>query len=747
MAEDRNLVLAPGSYAYVLDKTSGHVTVNVGPKQINLPPTSCTVVWDPVGQRFNESNQESAIQRNKIVPEGQYVVLSAPSSDKEKEHPKRETSEQPPTLFYGKQVNIPGPQTFALWPGQTAKVIPGHRMRSNQYVIVQVINSEEAKSNWDKESWDLVNAPQDLVQTSTDETAATAPPVAISSPEISNGLLIIVRGTDIPFFIPPTGTEVLPDENDDYVRDAVTLERLQYCILQDEDGNKVYAEGPKVVFPTPTQRFVLEEGSPKYQAIELNSNMGIHVKVIADYTGEDDDGVTRPIRTGEELFITGKTKSIYIPRPEHALITYGDQKAHFAITIPEGEGRYVLNKNNGEIRTVVGPFMLLADPRKEVIIRRVLTKEEASLLYPGNIEVDRINEKLRLQSQATAESYISVSNAVRDAETSMGSMRRHTAPLAKAGLSFSASGAGPVSAMYSNTMESFGTGGSGGSVPEAFRGDQISRKTSFTAPRQLTLDTKYDGAVSIRIYDGYAVQMVNKNGDRRVIVGPSTVILGYGETPQPFTVSTGKPKNTDNVRKDVYLQVKHNKISDIIEVETKDMCPVQIKLSYRVNFVGEDPSMWFKVDNYVKFMCDHLRSRLRNAMSRIGIEELHGKYVDTVRDTILGQINPQVQGRAGLKFEENQMHIYDVEVLSFKIMDREIEDLLTRTELNSVRRQLLEISETERVTHELAIQKLKQTEAEASRETSLKELENAEAIEMRKRESTASLLQQQIKLE
>jgi hypothetical protein len=40
------------------------------------------------------------------------------------------------------------------------------------------------------------------------------------------------------------------------VRDAVTLERLEYCILLDENGNKRFIQGPAVVFPAPTETFV-----------------------------------------------------------------------------------------------------------------------------------------------------------------------------------------------------------------------------------------------------------------------------------------------------------------------------------------------------------------------------------------------------------------------------------------------------------------------------------------------------------
>jgi major vault protein len=34
---------------------------------------------------------------------------------------------------------------------------------------------------------------------------------------------------------------------------------------------------------------------------------------------------------------------------------------------------------------------------------------------------------------------------------------------------------------------------------------------------------------------------------------------------------------------------------------------VELKLVYRVNFEGDD-SKWFAVENYVKFLCDHVRS-------------------------------------------------------------------------------------------------------------------------------------------
>ena len=50
--------------------------------------------------------------------------------------------------------------------------------------------------------------------------------------EIKIGKLFIIKGTDVSFYIPPTGIEVVKDSNGEYIRNAVTLERLEYCILR-----------------------------------------------------------------------------------------------------------------------------------------------------------------------------------------------------------------------------------------------------------------------------------------------------------------------------------------------------------------------------------------------------------------------------------------------------------------------------------------------------------------------------------
>ena len=111
--------------------------------------------------------------------------------------------------------------------------------------------------------------------------------------------------------------------------------------------------------------------------------------------------------------------------------------------------------------------------------------------------------------------------------------------------------------------------------------------------------------------------------------------------------------------------------------QTRDLVKVQVKVSYRANFEGttdDDKARWWDVENYVKVLTDHCRSRLRNAAKRVDLLEFYTNTIDIVRDTILGANNDGE--RAGLLFPENGLRVYDVEVLSVDIQDGQISDLL-----------------------------------------------------------------------
>lgn len=645
MAEEnreRDLVLAPNEYAFISDQTKGNINVYVGPFKTSLANTDKPVVFDFESKRFERSNLDESTQTFITAPEGWYVVMKNPPKDGHQ--PKTGTVSNLAELNVGRKVNIPGPTNFALWPGQMAKVLRGHNLRSNQYLMVRVYDEDEAVKNWTKA----------VIKTKAEEI--DTPAMGEEIPDLTMGKTLVIKGANVSFYIPPTGVEVVPDEYGEYVREAVTLERLEYCILLDEDGKKRYIQGPTVVFPNPTEEFIYKNDVRKFRAIELNEMSGLYIKVIAPYT---ENGVS--YKEGDELFLTGKDQMIYYPRPEHAIVKYGKKERHYALAIPAGEGRYSLNRKTGKISLERGPVMFLPDPREFVLVRRVLQPKQVALWFPGNQEA--LNYNLNLQKLAKSESQ----DFIEDAEIQQVQQEQKGF-------------FGEVERAKKKEK-----------VSKEIASEEFERDSSFTPPRMITLDTKYDGAVTINIWTGYAILVVSKTGTRKVVVGPQTYLLEYDETLEYAELSTGTPKTDENTFKTVYLRVLHNKVSDLVQAESSDFTQVSILLSYRLNFEG-DPEKWFNVENYVKFLTDHLRSFIRNAVKKYSIMDFYANGIEILREVILGKPIKD-EKRQGRLFEENGMRIYDVEVLDIRLSDISIENLLIASQQDVVKQTLRIASE------------------------------------------------------
>ena len=612
--QSRDVILSTNEFCFLQSKTNGSIKSHVGPTTVTISQQEVLVVFDPASKKFREvTDLEKAKQLFTSAPEGWYVILKNPMPDNQ--HPKAaQANETPGDPLIGTKINIPGPTSFALYPGQMAKTVRGHKLRSNQYLLARVYDADAAKAGMENAT--VVDAEGKEVDQKSNEYFV--------------GQLLVIKGTEVSFYIPPTGIEVIAQENGDYVRDAVTLERLEYAILKDEDGEKRYVHGPAVVFPKPTETFV--EANPKkhtvkFRAFELSPISGIYVKVIADY--KDEQG--KEHKAGEELFITGKDQMIYYPRPEHAIIDYNGKYMHHAIAIPKGEGRYIMDRLKGTIKTVKGPQMYLADPRTEVVVLRKLSDKECKLFYPDNEEVLNFNRGI---SEREVEKWAKTGKMEQEALNTFYS----TADVTKNLAAFE---------MNAN----------------------ISRGTSYTKPRSITLDTKYDGVVGINIWTGYAVNVVSKDGSREVVVGPQTRLLDYDETLEALHLSTGKPKTTDNILSTGYLRVENNKISDIIKVQTSDFVDVEIKVSYCVDFLEEYKDKWFSVDNYVKFLCDRQRSLLKREVKKYTIQEFYNNSTDICRNILLN-ISDETKDNGlpfGRFFEDNGMLVKDVEILSVHI--------------------------------------------------------------------------------
>ena len=641
MSRQRDLVLSINEFCFLQNKTNGSIKSHVGPLTMTISQQEALVVFNSKTKKFEETTDfEKAKQLFTSAPEGWYIILKNPTTDGQyPEVGKANTT--PTTIKIGTKVNIPGPTTFALYPGQMAKTVRGHKLRSNQYLIARVYDADAAMKVMEQAT--IIDA---------EGNEATEPKVN----QYFVGQLLVIKGTEVSFYIPPTGIEVVPQTpyGDDYVRDAITLERLEYAILKDEDGEKRYVHGPAVVFPKPTETFVkAPKGGSIFRALELSPISGIYIKVIAEY---EENGVKHPI--GEELFITGNEQMIYYPRPEHAMIQYDGKYMHHAIAIPEGEGRYILNRLTGEIKTIRGPQMYLPDPRKEVVVKRKLTAKECSLIYPGNKEVLAYNEELNDSRMSKMANRGMVDKSLDDA--------------------YSTSNQEATLAIFEANAN-------------------ISRGTSYTKPRTITLDTKFDGVVGVNVWTGYAINVVSKTGKREVVVGPQTRLLDYDETLEAMELSTGRPKTTDYLLSTAYLRVENNKISDLINVQTKDFVDVNIKVSYCVDFLEEYKNKWFSVENYVKYLCDRQRSLLKREAKQHNIEDFYTNVSDIVRKIALNipdEGAENVDRTEGRLFKENGMLVRDVEVLSVSV-ESNVARILNEHQEEMIRN-TLELSDAEK---------------------------------------------------
>jgi len=665
---DTELILPPGVYAYLLDQTKGKVNTLCGPIKTSLSNTDQLVTYNAVTKRFVPANQAQAIQTNVIAPKGHYVIVENPSKGNRQPDSGKLEDMSSDILKMGQIENIPGPISFPLWPGQVATVVEGHHLRSNQYLLVRVYDDEAAKVNWDKSVVKGVSQEtktDDSDKTETEESQEKKPEthsgLSINKDTLVTGQLLVIKGNEVAFYIPSTGVEVLQDEDEKYVRDAVTLERLEYSILLDENGNKEYIKGPAVVFPKPTQQFVTSKADGnkrKFRAFELQDTTGIHVKVIADY---EENG--RAYTAGDELWITGKEQAIYYPRTEHAIISYGNQEKYFAVAIPSGEGRYVLDRQEGDINLVGGPKMFLPNPITQVVVRRILSDNECNLYFPGNAEVLTVNRELRAES---GQDY-SLGNTGAPVSAAFAALDYGDVGLESLGAVRSRSMAPPTALRESSA--------------KGFVADALNRGTKYTPPRTITINSKYEGAVRIEVYSGYAVQVVNSKGDRRVVVGPQTVLLQYDEKLERLSLSKGKPKSSDNRMDTVYLKYISNPVSDIISLKTGDLVNVDIQVKYLVRFDESQKDKWFSVDNYVQYMVDHLRSLVGNTVRSIGIQEFYQNATTILRDLVLGVKGaggPELRGERPLHhFNENGMTVYDLELISITVKDAEVAKLLS----------------------------------------------------------------------
>ncbi len=296
---ERDILVAPNEYAYVQDLTKGDIVLYVGPTKVSLSNTERMI--EHKGGRFLPMGGEDAgnsVHRFVEATSSQYIMLQNPPRDMTTQPVKGANSAV--ALEYGRTIVVPGPAEFPLWPGQMATVIDGHRLRENEYLVVRVYESDGQNSDIGTES--------------------------------------IIRGTDLSFYLPSTGLEVVPDDEGRFVRRAWRME----------------------------------------------ASRGLHLRVTAAFQADEESELPPGAYiAGQDVFIRGSEGFFF---PNHNLEVIAEVQA---IPLAEKEGIYVRNLETGKLRTVLGPTSYLVDPTKEALAKRHLSAHALSLYQLESHRSDR----------------------------------------------------------------------------------------------------------------------------------------------------------------------------------------------------------------------------------------------------------------------------------------------------------------------------------------------------------------------
>lgn len=244
-------------------------------------------------------------------------------------------------------------------------------------------------------------------------------------------------------------------------------------------------------------------------------------------------------------------------------------------------------------------------------------------------------------------------------------------------------------------------------LPDPTRVEVVARSVPEPTRKLWNARQETGRAVAVTIPSGFAIQVVGR-GQREVVRGPETRILGHDEELEVLELSTGKPKSQERLLRTCFLQMDGNKVSDTLVLKTADHNDVEIAVSYRVSFLpAKDGSLrWFQVKDYVALLCDHAGSLLRAAVRAAPLETFYRSSTEILRGAVLGE-KLGTEPRPGRYFDENGMWIYDVEVLDVKILDPEVQELIGDAQRNAIvadvnRRQEMLRLDTERLKEEVS---------------------------------------------
>ncbi len=698
----RKIPVTERQFLWVQDDDKGEVILHVGPTMVSPTAADRVVVDDGQGGFLEDTTGQP--QRMVELNDGQYAVLSNPLLEREEGangrfRPGRNESQRQRN---GTRSMIPGPCSFYLRPGQRVEVRDAHELASNQYLVVKVYGDVDRSAPY----YDIT-ARSAAITTATAEKLSTPRAQGEGADttehgELSRGKLVVIRGLDTQFYIPPTGVDVVPDLTfDDRQITAAAARKLL--------GNRAATPFPpafEAPAPAPAQAPArVDQGARTRQAVQQRRVVEAE-RAAAPPDDEEpsinDDDVQALLTS--EMHREALAREVRKRRLVREAVVLGEKE--FCVLL-DADGKRQIKV--GPARVFPGPYDSFMSkgsagriyyayellPQRALWLRFIapLGREQLAQKLPRGVKLERDQYQPGDELILTGvNSFFFPFNEIEVLHPLTGQPHvgnDHSLVFIEA------IGIDQKSGIYVRDLSS-------GEV-RLVRGKQsylvdprkevhITRTMSVddwnlwvtpTEPhKQARSPVVTPWAVSINVPHNMAIMAASADG-QRVIQGPCVDLLLYQETLVPLNLSSGTPKSDTRKVRTVFLRTVGNQVSDIIRIETSDFVQLDVRVSYRVNFSPDMRDRWFNHEDYVGVLSDHLRSLVRSRCRSLALTDLWPNLPTVIRDIILGE-RQEGGGRKGRLFEENGMQVIEVEVLASEILDPEIAGLLTSVQRESV---------------------------------------------------------------
>ncbi len=707
----RKIPVTERQFLWVQDDDKGEVVLHVGPTMVS-PTAADRVVVDDGDGGFRE-DVSGQPQKMIEVGDNQYAVLFNPlvENDGGTNGRFKAGRNEARLLQNGTRSMIPGPCFFYLRPGQRVEVRDAHELASNQYLIVKVYGDVDTQAPYHE-----VTARSAHIVAATDENAHDGDNGQdLASVQLRRGQLIVIRGLDTQFYIPPTGVDIVPDTSLDESGAALGAAQARALLAQFGDDHD---EGTQV---RGAPRRQLADGFVDQSARARHRKMpsapapaGAPAAMVGAATGRAEEPVMQqlsaPAPSPSDLVSNLATRAALESQARQARLVRNavvlGEKEYCVIVDADGKRQIRV----GPARVFPGPydtFMAVGSrnriydayellPQRALWIRVIspIAREEMARKLPRGIALDREQYYPGDELLVTGVSTFFV--PFNEIEVLSPDTGQAVVGNDHGRVFIEAIGIDQKSGIY---VRDLATGevrlirGKLSYLVDPRKEVQITRTVqpeewnlwiAANEPHKVTRQAvTTPWALSVVVPSNTAIEVTSANA-RRVAEGPCVTLLGYEETLTAIHLSTGMPKNDDSVRTTVFLRTLGNQVRDTIVVETADFVQVAVHVSYSVTF---DPALrerWFNHPNYVQYICDHLRSIVRSRCRGLSLSTLWPQIPAVVRDTILGEKGAD-GARPGRTFSDNGSCVTEVEVLRAEIEDEEVAELMHKVQTQSVK--------------------------------------------------------------